>query len=189
MEEIRKDIKWFEWLYQVSNIWRVKLLDRIIAIEQRDRVGRNIKVNRKLKWIIMECTIHHSWYCRLRLWIRGYLVHRLVFCTFNDMSLDFLWQKSKTLVCHKNDIKTDNRLENLFIWTQQDNIDDMMKKWRMVKWIIKQKKIWFSDIDRIKEEYKRLWSIYKVAPLFWVSYATISRAINWKIWNMEKYNK
>lgn len=181
MQEVRKDIIWYDWLYQVSNLWRVKSLDRVILIKQRDRVWRNIQVNRKIKWIILENTIHHSWYCRLSIWNRWYLVHRLVFCTFNNLSLDFLWQKSNTLVCHKNDIKTDNRLENLFLWTQQDNIDDMMKKWRRVQWRILKIKIWYEDVENIKSEYKRLWSIYKVAPLFWVSYATISRVINWKI--------
>lgn len=173
-------------MYQVSNIWRVKSLDRIILVKQKDRVGRNITVNRKLKWRILENTIDNSWYCRLKLSRKGHLVHRLVFCTFNNISLDFLWQKSNTLVCHKNDIKTDNRIENLFLWTQKDNMNDMVKKWRRPYRRAKKQKIWFSDIENIKSEYKKLWSIYKVAPLFWVSYATISRVINWKIWKGEK---
>ena len=28
MEEIRKDIVWYEWLYQVSDLWRIKSLSR-----------------------------------------------------------------------------------------------------------------------------------------------------------------
>jgi hypothetical protein len=33
-------------------------------------------------------------------------------------------------VCHKNDIRTDNRVENLFWGSYQDNINDMVKKGR-----------------------------------------------------------
>lgn len=29
-KEIWKDIPWYEWLYQASNMWRVKSLDRIV---------------------------------------------------------------------------------------------------------------------------------------------------------------
>jgi hypothetical protein len=181
MKEIRKDIKWYEWVYQVSSFWNVRSLDRIQKIYQKDRCGRNIEVNRRVKWKLLRNTIHNSWYCRLSIWEKWYLLHRLVFCTFNDLSLEFKWQKSNTLICHKNDIKTDNRLDNLFLWTQQDNVDDMIRKWRKVQWKLKKVKIWYDDIENIKSEYKRLWSIYKVAPLFWVSYATISRVINWKI--------
>lgn len=180
MEEIRKDIKWYEWVYQVSNLWRVRSLDRVYTINQKDRVWRNIIVKRNKKWIILSFT-NHQWYYRLSIYWKWYLVHRLVFCTFNNIPIDFMWHKSNTLVCHKNDIKTDNRLDNLFLWTQQDNVDDMIKKWRKVQWKMERLKIWYEDIENIKSEYKRLWSIYKVAPLFWVSYATISRVINWKI--------
>lgn len=70
------------------------------------------------------------------------------------------------------------------MWTQKDNMQDCAKKGRIRHWIVEKNKIWFDDIEEIKKKYKELWSIYKVAPFFNVSYATISRAINWKIWNM-----
>jgi len=136
------------------------------------------------------------WYKRVSLSIwkaksKLYLVHMVVFCTFNNLSLDFKWQKSKTLVLHRNDIRDDNRLDNLFLWTQYDNIKDMKKKWRQRNWIIKKVKIWFEDVEKIKQSYKELWNVYKVALLFWVSGATISRVLSWKIWNSNRllYNE
>lgn len=161
-----KPIDWYNGLYDVSNLWRVR---------------SNI-FNTKIKKFV-----NLWWYNRVSLSIwnwktKKYLVHRLVFLTFNNMPLDFLWQKTKTLILHKNDIKNDNRLDNLFIWTQKENMEDMMKKWRWKTWIVKRVKIWFSDIENIKSKYIELWNIFEVAKIYWVSGATISRAINWKIW-------
>lgn len=47
------------------------------------------------------------------------LAHRLVAMTFipND-------DESKPLVCHRNDVKTDNRVENLYWGSHQDNYED-----------------------------------------------------------------
>lgn len=55
------------------------------------------------------------------------LAHRLVALTFipNPNNLPF--------VCHKNDIRTDNRSSNLFWGTRQDNMDDMVNKNRQNK--------------------------------------------------------
>lgn len=129
-----------------------------------------------------------DWYKRVSFSIwnmkkKMYLVHRLVFCTFNKIPLEFKWQKTKTLILHKNDIRDDNRLENLFLWDQKDNMKDMSLKWRQRRWIVNKIKIWYEDIPKIKEKYKELKNIHKVASIFWVSWATISRALNWKIWS------
>ena len=128
------------------------------------------------------------WYRRVSLCDWGqkstlFLIHRLVYFTFNSIDRKFLWQKTNTLVLHKNDIRDDNRLDNLFLWTQDDNIYDMIRKWRHRTWRSKKVKIWFDDVQWIKEKYNEIKSIYKVATLYWVSYATISRVINWKAWN------
>lgn len=187
MKEIWKDIPWFEWKYQVSSLWRVKRLSYKWVHSYKLRwSGKVHNIIKKSNEKIMTFS-NVDWYSRVWLCIgkqkrKHYLVHRLVYCVFNDISLEFLWQKSKTLILHKNDIRSDNRLENLFIWTQKDNMQDMVSKWRWRCWFVRKVKIWFDDIPEIKRKYKELWSIFKVAEIFWVSGATISRALNWKIW-------
>lgn len=193
--EIWVDVSWYEWKYQVSNLWRVKSLPYEYELNRMPRWWEKswkkmIYEKRYAKERILP-TSDLDWYRRVHLSIwkwksKCYLVHRIVYLSFNNLPLLWLWQKSKTLILHKNDIRDDNRLDNLFIWTQDDNIKDMMDKWRHKNWVVRKVKIWFDDINKIKEKYAELKSIYKVAPLFWVSYSTISRAINWVNWNMEK---
>ena len=166
-----KDIKWYNGLYQVSNIWQVRKSEY-----------------RGVKHYIMKQSNSHG-YLAISFWgsksKTTYLVHRLVYLTFNNITLEFKGQKSKTLVCHKDDNKQNNRLDNLFLGTQQDNINDMMKKGRHITKRAQKVKIWFEDVPHIKKAYNKYKSIYKVADLYGVSYATISRVLNWKIWNSE----
>ncbi len=180
MKEIWKDIKWYEWMYQVSNLGDIKSLSRY----------RNLsKWPYKTKSFIMKQSVKNG-YNMITLNKNGfkktYPVHRIVYCVFNN--IDYVFKNHKWFVCHKNDIRDDNRLENLFYWTQEDNVVDMMRKGRQRRGKIKKIKIWFEDISKIKEKYQELKSIYKVADCFWVSYATISRALNWKIWNSKGYD-
>ena len=172
MEEIWKNIIWYEWHYQVSNLWRVKSIWRF---------RKNWK-----NWYFTKDKIliprDLDWYKRVDILHKNYLVHRLVYLTFNSLCLDFKWQKTNTLVLHKNDIKDDNRLDNLFLWTQKDNVLDMISKWRMRHQKAKKIKIWFEDIPNIKILYKEWKTMSNIWNIYWVSCATISRAINWKIW-------
>lgn len=191
-KEIWKDIPWYEWKYQVSSLGRVKRLPyKWIHIYKPRWWEKNNKPQ-----IIIEKTAKEKilpeidlwWYKRVSFSIWGqrkinYLVHRLVYCSFNDLSLKFLWQKTKTLVLHKNDIKSDNRLCNLFLWSQKDNMEDMCRKWRWSSWIKQKMKIWFDDIGTIKDMYSSWMTLRKIAEKYSVSIPTISRAINWITWN------
>ena len=84
-----KDIEWWEWLYQVSNIWRIKSLrdGRIMKLKYIQGYT-NIGLNKdtKQKW---------------------YRVHRLVAQAFIPNL------ENKRTVNHKNWIRDDNRVENL----------------------------------------------------------------------------
>ena len=111
-KEIWKDIKGFEGLYQVSNIGRVKSLERF-------RKGENDCLV-LLKERILKQQISRGYYrvqlCKnsIQKW---YQVHRLVYEAFNGSITEGLQ------VNHINEIKTDNRLSNLNLMTCKENIN------------------------------------------------------------------
>lgn len=100
--ETWKDIAGYEGLYQISTSGRVRSL------------GNNGK---KPRIMVQEITI---WgYCRVRLYdaqhrSKHYAVHRLV-------AAAFIGDCEGYDINHKNEIKTDNRLENLEIVTRREN--------------------------------------------------------------------
>lgn len=113
MEELRKDIPWYEWLYQVSNLWRVKSL--------WNNKTRKYKI---LRWF------NKVWYSYVELYKDtisvNFKISRLV-------SQAFLWldmNDKKLCACHIDDNGLNNRVDNLFVWTYKDNTQDMIKKWR-----------------------------------------------------------
>ena len=103
MEEIWKDIKGFEGLYQVSNLGRVRGLDRI-AVSKRGW-------SKKVKGEILTPSKHHYGYLQVSLTKNGkgksVWIHSLVARAFipNPYNLP--------QVNHKDENKTNNRVENL----------------------------------------------------------------------------
>lgn len=59
---------------------------------------------------------------------RNYLVSRLVYCTFNNLPVAYDKVNKNNLICHKDDNPSNNNLDNLFIGTQKDNMQDCIKK-------------------------------------------------------------
>lgn len=102
--EVFKDIPWYEWKYQVSNFWNVN----------------------NIEWIILKNIKHNMWYYTVCIMGKKLLVHRLVASAFLWLDLN----NRKQWVLHKNDIKTDNTIQNLYLWTQSENLKDSYKNWR-----------------------------------------------------------
>lgn len=102
-EEIWKDIPNYEGIYQASNLGRVKSLKRPYGLKEK----------------ILKPQINDSGYYRVELWKQSigkhYKVHRLVWEAFNGSIPEGLQ------VNHINEIKTDNRLENLNLMTCKEN--------------------------------------------------------------------
>lgn len=105
-EEIWKDIKGYEGIYQVSNKGRVKGLERDIIC--KNGVKRHIE-ERIIKGSICKG------YLRVKLEDRMVYVHRIVAEAFIPNS------ENKPEVNHKDEVKTNNCVENLEWMTRKEN--------------------------------------------------------------------
>ena len=133
MKEIWKDIPNYEGIYQASSLGRIKSL--------------NLK-NKKPP-IIRKLRLTMFGYQKVDLSKNGskkyYQVHQLIAMTF----LNHKPCKHKMVVDHINEIRTDNRLENLQIVTSRFNVSKAMKnkssKYTGVSWY-KKYDCWVSKI-------------------------------------------
>ena len=102
-----RDIPNYFGLYQVSNYGRIKSLERIDAI------------GRKRKEKILKLRINRTGYYIVDLSknsiVKKYQVHRLVYEAFNSQIPENMQ------VNHINEVKSDNRLENLNLMTPKEN--------------------------------------------------------------------
>jgi hypothetical protein len=129
MEEHYKDIPNYEGLYQVSDLGNVRSLitDRILKPNlRRDYLVVNLFKNRKKKM---------------------FRVHQLVAMAF----LEHVPNGHKITVDHINEIKTDNRLENLQLISQRENTIRSMDKTKTTSKYVgvgwhSQRKMWRSSI-------------------------------------------
>lgn len=173
-----------EKLQQKEIFWRY--------IAQSDWTIISMFTGKKLYW-----SVDASWYHRVSIVIwdswkqRNLSLHRLIAYAFLWLDID----DTKTFVCHKNDIRDDNRLDNLFLWSNKDNVRDMIKKWRMVffgktaTWVNYNnwEKIWTSKLteEQVIEIKQRLisWEQWdKIAIDMNVRPATISAIKSGKSW-------
>ena len=145
--EIWKDIPNYEGLYQVSNLGRIKSLERI------DAIG-----NRLLKEKFLKPRLNNNGYYRVSLWKQSiekfYYIHRLVFEAFNGQIPENMQ------VNHINEIKADNRLSNLNLMTRKENINFGTGIERRAK--SKSKPVLQFDLnDNLIKEFPSLMQVYR----------------------------
>ena len=121
-KEIWKDIPNYEGLYQASNLGRVKSLER--SYRRKEKI---------LKPGINQYGYYQVALCKQSI-VKRYLVHRLVWEAFNGTIPENMQ------VNHINEIKTDNRLENLNLMTAKENSNWGSRNERMTKKLINGKK-------------------------------------------------
>ncbi len=160
--EIWKYIKGFEGLYQVSNLGRVKSLERIDALGHR------------LKEKILKPRLDNRYYqvCLCKQSIKkNYRVHRLVWEAFNGQIPEGLQ------VNHINEVKTDNRLSNLNLMTAKENLNWGTRNERMAK--SKSKPVLQFDLnDNLIKEFPSLIQVYRELGF---SYGNIGYCCNGKL--------
>lgn len=109
--EIWKDVDGFEGLYQVSNLGRVRSLDRVV-----ERIDGKLV---KLRGVVLSPSINNAGYLRVSLLREGIVyskqIHTIVAETFLTKVDDFD-------VDHINFNKLDNRVENLRYISHIDNV-------------------------------------------------------------------
>jgi len=165
--EIWKDIEWYEWLYKVSNLWR-------------------ILSNKRLKPVFLKPSIDSWWYHQVKLaknnkW-KSYLLHRIIAKTFLENN------ENLPVVMHLDNNTKNNSIDNLKWWTQIENMQQSHNEWRWSKFFITNHprcnkwKFW-KDHNRSKailqlsliwEFIKEWWSIWEAYRSLWISQWNIS---------------
>lgn len=168
-----RSVNWFEWLYEISSLWRVKSI----------RSNKILIRNNKSQYIQVE--LWNKWVCKKE------TIHRLVAQAFIKNI------ENKEQVNHKNWIKVDNRLKNLEWVTRQENSDHAWKNWlskkhnkynfklnNPVRW-----KFWIDNwnskvvlqFDKKMNLINEFDSTQDVWRILWLHPQAISMCCSWKI--------
>lgn len=165
MKELFKDIPWYKWIFQVSNLWTIKRL----SVPKKNHSKINIIPERISKWFISG-----NWYVYISLRDKRYLLSRIVASSFLWLDLS----NKKIYVCHKDDNPLNNNVDNLFLWTCKENHTDMMVKWRMaVNEMLPHTRL-NSDMVNFIRDSKWKMKQNKLAKMFNVNPCHISRIQN-----------
>lgn len=170
------DIPKYLGIYQVSNVGRVRSLDRVII---RKNGG-----SRTIKGKLLTPSLHKKGYYYVRLGTKGnqkhFYIHRLVAIAFIPNP------ENNSQVNHINGIKTDNYVSNLEWLTPKENMEHAFSKglgaFGERQWKAK------LTLNQVKEIRKLLalgnLSLKEIGDMFDVSLKTISNIKSGKTWKV-----
>jgi len=173
--ETLKDIPWYEWLYQASELWNI------------------MSLNYKNKWYpnILTPIKQSDWYYNIWLYknkkFKQFRIHRLIMITYKG--------KSKLDVNHKDGNKSNNKLENLEYCTRSENQKHSYRKlWRTSNFITdnpRSMKWKFGKLHHSSKkvyQYSRMWELIKtwdswmdIHRELWISRGNISDCCKWRV--------
>lgn len=170
--EIWTLIKWYEELYQVSNTWHIKAISTSKRCKERI-----LKPWKKKSW--------HRFVNLCKRWIaRSISVHRLVWQAYFWIDIN----DPKVCILHDDDDPSNNHVDNLFIGTQEDNMKDMLSKWRNRNKVFRWEKHWStkltdSEVIEIRKKYKwEYWEQTRLAKEYNTTLFSINRIVLGKSW-------
>lgn len=180
--EIWKDVKWYKWLYQVSNLWNIASLNYKWKWERK--VLKKIINSRGYESV----NLSYNWVVKIN------LVHRLVAQSFIQNT------KNKPQVNHINGDKTLNVVSNLEWCTAAENnkhaYEYLWKKsaslWKFWKDSFQHKEVYQFNKDGV---FIKKWdSIMDVQRELWIFQTNISKCCAWKLktswwykWSFKKH--
>ena len=111
--EVWKDIPNYEGLYQVSNLGRVRSLDRVVFCEN----GQMQQHKGRILYLGAQDKGYYSVHLCKNRKVKSFRVNRLVWITFNGLIPEGME------VNHINEVKSDNRLCNLNLMSRKENVN------------------------------------------------------------------
>ncbi len=186
MEEIFKDISWYEWKYQASNLGRIKSLLRKNSLWKT--------VNERILNIFLD----NKWYLYTQLckeWIKTkHKIHKLVIESF-------VWKRPEWMqINHIDWNKQNNSIENLeFCTWSENNLHKFRVLWYKSKWW--SKLLWYKNpkskkINQYNLDWnliKEWWSIVDASRILWYCESSIICVLKWRQkttwWYIWKYKK
>lgn len=155
MNEIWKDVKGYEGIYQISSLGRVKVLEHIIKTKNG--------YNQTRRECIKSLATDKDGYKQTILWKdkkpKRYYIHRLVAENFLDNP------NNLPIINHKNEIKNDNRVDNLEYCDLKYNLNYGNAQKKRIE---KQCGLWrkYSEDGTLLEEFKNLQEYCRKNPQF-----------------------
>lgn len=172
--EIWKDIPWYEWLYKISNLGRIK------SLTTRWWKKPWIMYSRNKGWWYMDTMLTNIIWKR-----KTFTIHRLVVSAF--LWFDITTKIKDWVIMHLDNNPSNNNIDNLKIWTQSENTKQCIKEWRWEQFKMKWEKHNLAKLNNEQVlEIRKLhleWLWYrKIGKIYNMSYNNIWDIIKRKIW-------